>query len=443
VESGRVVASTAVAEPSDHASALASAFLAGPWRSQELKLRGREVFGKTPRWLGRLADGVVEVYHRAPADRPRELAQVIDALLAERRIRAIPPVRRWQFFEPEMGRMRWAVRPIATVGELGDFVEADPGHLAWIADTRGLERSAPSEQLRNYRYTWDVRTHATARVLERPKYELKRVQRLILREILDAIPPHEAAHGFRRGRSVVTHAAAHTGNRVVLRFDLESFFASVDGGRVFGIFRAAGYPERVAYVLTALCVNVVPRVEWASVPVPGDPGLLDAHRRLGRRLATPHLPQGAPTSPALASLVALGLDRRLTGLAARFDATYTRYADDLAFSGGARLLAGAHTAQAAVAAIARDEGFAVNRRKTRLMTNAGRQKLCGVVVNRRPNVARRDYDTLKAIVHNAAQHGPAGQDRASLLGRIAWVESVHRERGARLRREFDRIDWPG
>ena len=89
-----------------------------------------------------------------------------------------------------------------------------------------------------------------------------------------------------------------------MRLDLEDFFASVPAGRVFGIFRTAGYPEAVAHVLTALCPTVVPATEWARIPRPSDPRQVQRHARLGRRLATPHLPQGAPTSPALASLAA-------------------------------------------------------------------------------------------------------------------------------------------
>jgi RNA-directed DNA polymerase len=341
-----------------------------------------------------------------------------------------------------MGRMRWPVRPLQNISELAEFIDADIGRLQWLADARCWERHVPAEKLRNYRYTWHERSPSVVRLIERPKVELKRVQRLVLREILDALPPHEAAHGFRRGRSVVSHAAAHTGNRVVLRFDLEHFFASVYGGRVYGIFRAAGYPESVSHALTALCVNVVPQAEWHRAPVPDDPRLLAAHTRLGLRLATPHLPQGAPTSPALASLAALGLDRRMSGLAARFGGTYTRYADDLAMSGDARLIRAAPRIRAAVAEIAREEGFRVNGRKSRLMTNAGRQELCGVVVNKHPNVSRYEYERLKAIVHNAARRGPDGVARERLLGRIAWVESVNPRRGAKLRRTYAAINWP-
>jgi hypothetical protein len=430
-----------VADASAHATALARAFLAGDWEHELLLARGIAVFGRRPRWLGRLVAGVLELYHRPPLDRPRELAEVVDVLLHERGVRAVPRVRRWYVFEPAMGRMPWPVPPLATLGDLAGFVELEAGRLQWLADARGWERSAPLDLLRNYRYAWHARERSTVRVIESPKPELKRVQRLILHEILDLVPAHDCAHGFRRGRSVVTHAASHSGRRVVLRFDLEHFFASVVGGRIYGIFRSAGYPETVSHALTALCVNVVPQAEWAAVPRPADPRLLEAHARLGARLAAPHLPQGAPTSPALASLAAFGLDRRLAALAARFDATYTRYADDLAFSGERNLAAAARAIRAAVGEIARDEGFRVNDRKSRLMTRAGRQELCGVVVNTHPNVARRDYDRLKAAVHRAATRGSHGVDRAQLLGRIAWVEAVNPQRGARLRRRFEQIDW--
>jgi len=72
----------------------------------------------------------------------------------------------------------------------------------------------------------------------------------------------------------------------------------------------------------------------------------------------------------------------------------------------------------------------------------------GIVVNERPNATRREFDRLKATLHNCAEHGAASQNRAGhpdfrahLLGRIGWVGSLNPERGARLRGEFDRIRW--
>jgi GNAT superfamily N-acetyltransferase len=357
-------------------------------------------------------------------------------------------VRRWLVAELAMVRRPWPVPKLASLRAVASHLEVSDGQLAWLADVRGLERTVADEKLRHYRYGWLPRHGGPPRVIERPKARLKGLQRRVLHDVLDWIPAHDAAHGFTRGRSARSNAAAHTTRRVVMRFDLEDFFAAVCAPRVYGIFRAAGYPEPVAHTLTALSTNTVPIEEWAAVPRPTVPTLIQAHHRLGRRLATPHLPQGAPTSPALANLAAFALDRRLAGLAAALDATYTRYADDLTFSGSSRLLHQGERIRATVATIAREKGFAVNTRKSAVTTRAARQRVCGIVVNEHPNVARHEYDQLKAILHNAARRGPSGENRAGvpdfrahLLGRIAWVESLHPGRGAKLRSAFARIAW--
>lgn len=83
---------------------------------------------------------------------------------------------------------------------------------------------------------------------------------------------------------------------MVMSLDLEDFFASVPQAAVVGIFRTAGYPSAVARTLAGLCCTRVPRAIRAAVPPGGDP---PAKWRQSRRLSAPHLPMGAPTSPAL------------------------------------------------------------------------------------------------------------------------------------------------
>jgi retron-type reverse transcriptase len=324
----------------------------------------------------------------------------------------------------------------------------------WLADVRGLERSVDGERLRNYRYRWLARRHGLPRLIEAPKLRLKEIQRWVLHQILDHVPPHDAAHGFTRGRSVLTHAARHTGQAGVLRMDLRDFFATISARRVFGIFRTVGYSRPVAHALTGLCTNTTAQMAWAALPGPRDPALVQQRFWLGRQLATPHLPQGAPTSPALANLAAFGMDRRLTGLAAAFDLIYSRYADDLTFSGPGLTGRRSRTVAGMVARIARAEGFTINPAKSNLRTAARRQTVTGVVVNERLNVTRGEYDRLRATLHRAALHGPgavtlngaagAGGDldlQAHLRGRVAWVSSLNPGRGEKLTRLLDAVDW--
>jgi len=447
--------------------ALAAAFLAGSWTEEALVRRGGEVLAPRPRWLRSVVRTVLRAHHRPPLDAPRELAARISAAL-ERPQPASAPAPRVvgvRTFTPAMGRRRFGVPALASTADLAELLGVSSGTLAWLADVRSLERRAGDERLRNYRYGWVARANgAPVRVIERPKARLKAAQRLALHELLMCIPAHPAAHGFVPGRSATTHAALHAGRRVVLRFDVEDFFAGVAAGRVWAVFRAAGYPEAVAHALTGLCTNVVPVHEWAAVPpipIGGPSGdaassaarratlaAVTAHHRLGRRLATPHLPQGAPTSPALANLVAHRLDRRLSGLARSVGATYSRYADDLVLSGDRELQRRLRATRAAVAAIVADEGFVLHPGKSQLMHRAGRQRVCGMVVNVAPNLAREEFDRLRAILHDAATHGPEHANRAGLpnfrahlTGRVAWTASLNPARGARLRAQLAAIDW--
>ncbi|KAB1915652.1 hypothetical protein F8274_03065 [Micromonospora sp. AMSO31t] len=192
------------------------------------------------------------------------------------------------------------------------------------ADQAGLPCGVRSRSLRgNSGKDHSPRHHTTG-----AKSRLRALQRRLLAEVLGRIPVHLAAHGFVPGRSAHTFAAAHAAQPVVVRIDPLGFFTHIPATRVHGLFRTAGYPEPVAHTLTGLCTTRTPHPVLRRAPT----GLPHRATRLAA-LGTGHLPQGAPTSPALANLCAYRLDRRLTGLADAFETTYTRYADDLAFSG--------------------------------------------------------------------------------------------------------------
>jgi hypothetical protein len=345
--------------------------------------------------------------------------------------------------------LAWHHHPVADLPDqaaVARLLDVDLGELAWFADVRRLERTA-GEPLRHYRWHVVQRPHGV-RLLAAPKPRLKEAQRRLLRHVLAPIRVHDAAHGCVPGRSVRTALAPHTGADVVLRMDLEGFFAGIAAERVHGLLLGpAGLPEPVAHVVTGLVTTVVPGQVWRALPRPAGIEARERHQRLGARLAVPHLPQGAPTSPALANLVCYRLDRRLAGLAAAFGATYTRYVDDLTFSGGTALGRGRFAEL--VTAVVTDEGFRVNAAKTSAVSAARRQSVLGAVVNVRPTLPRRERDALRALLHNCATHGWAGQTRAAdpatfrdhVLGRVAWAASLDPVFGARLSALAARIDW--
>jgi hypothetical protein len=263
--------------------------------------------------------------------------------------------------------------------------------------------------------------------------------------ILEKIPPHPAVHGFVKRRSIKTFVAPHVGQRVVLRMDLRDFFPTFGGVRTQNLFRTLGYPEAVADLLGGICTNAAPRDIWNGIAAELGPVGVGEARRL---YARPHLPQGAPTSPALANISCFQLDCRLAALAKSAGASYTRYADDLAFSGGEEFEKGVERFGLHVAAILLEEGFAVNHRKTRVMRQGMRQHLAGLVTNQRPNIARPDFDLLKAVLTNCIRLGPESQNRESRLrfrahleGRVAFVEMINPGKGKRLREIFERISW--
>ena len=214
------------------------------------------------------------------------------------------------------------------------------------------------------------RRGGSARLIESPKWKLKQIQRHILHGILDHIPPHAAAHGFRPKHNVLSFVSAHLRHEVVVRLDLKDFFPSIPWRRVHGVFLTAGYPGEMASYLTALCMNRAAECVWQDFPQYGSYQDRLAHESLYGRA---HLPQGAPTSPALANLAAYRLDCRLQGLAAACGAAYSRYADDLLFSGDVEFASRVRRFLPQVKPSFSRKNFTPHPHKTRIMRQSQRQ----------------------------------------------------------------------
>ncbi len=272
------------------------------------------------------------------------------------------------------------------------------------------------------------------RTLAAPHKKLKAVQHSILSNIVSLLPVTDAAHGFAVGRGIVSNANLHVNKTVVVNLDLENFFPTIVFPRVRAVFERYGYSGSVATILALLCTEC-PRaaVTYAGVKYEAATGPRG-------------LPQGAPTSPALSNQVARKLDKRLLGVAAKLGLTYTRYADDLTFSGGDELTSKTGWLLAKVRHIAQEEGFAVNEKKTRVMRRSMAQTVTGVVVNDKPSVSRDELRRLRAILHRAKTEGLEAQNREGrpnfrdwLVGKIAFVSMVRSDVGAKLKAALDAL----
>ncbi|WP_158925248.1 reverse transcriptase family protein [Acidisphaera sp. S103] len=422
------------------ANNLAARLLAGPWTQEAIAIVIDAVLG--PVDLRARADLITDVAALAEATYPPTPQALTTYLVRSRSFkphpeRPIPAVLAPPRFAPTPPFAGLPIPALATQGDLAAWLGQSPEQLDWLADERRRHSRVTRPPLRHYHYTFASKRTGAPRLIEAPKPRLKAIQRRILREILSPVPTHPRIHGFVAGRSCLTGAQIHAGEAIVATFDLTQFFPSIGLPRIHGLFRSLGYPWAVARRLTGLCTTTTPS---GVFPDPQHPD-----HALYR---VPHLPQGAPTSPALANLLAWTLDRRLDGLARSAEANYTRYADDLAFSGDEAFVARIDRFRRTVETILEEEGFALNTAKTRIMPRSTRQRVTGIVVNEHCNIGRAEFDTLKAILHNCTRTGPAAQNREAipdfrthLDGRIAWVEQVNFPRGLKLRRLFDQIDW--
>jgi hypothetical protein len=426
-------------------NALAKAFVSGEATPDAIAERSAKVLGRRWRWLRPLAVRYLRVMAADFHPRQRDVASFLIADegfgKASGKHRRKLKIDNWlqepARMQPVPAAQDWELPRIETAGELASWLDISLGDLEWFADLKNLGRRHGESRLRHYCYRVLWKDAASVRLIEAPKRRLKTLQRRILTAILERIPLHDAAHGFRKGRSIRTFCAPHVGRRVALKMDLRDFFPAISGARIQGLFRTMGYPETVADLLGGLCTTSAPREIWNGVD-------WSIQTLYGRR----HLPQGAPTSPALANFCAYHVDCRLNGLAKAVGARYTRYADDVAFSGDAEFARCVERFSLRAAAILSEEGFTVHHRKTRIMRRSVRQHFAGLVVNERLNVRRADFDELKAILTNCVRHGAASQNRlahpefrAHLQGRVAFLASVHADKGRKLERLFEQIKW--
>ena len=312
-------------------------------------------------------------------------------------------------------RKRWARTPtVAVAYEIAVTLSPrDSRYLLALCTQRAISGNARQSGTAFdalYRTVQIPKRSGGTRNVNEPNPALKRLQRRFLANGFDHVPLHPAAHGFRKGRSILTNAKPHAGKPVVLNVDVEGFFPST----------------RYAHILHA-CNELAGGI------------LSPAARYVVADLCSYQgaLPTGAPTSPAIGNIVLRAADASIAKAMERFGVAYTRYADDLTFSGSGEIVGGLRFVEKVLGQL----GYNLNRKKTNIFRRGRRQMVTGLVVNVEPHVPRRIRRRIRAAAHRAGQGSEVhwkGQPMSvpELEGRIAFLQMVHPEEGAKLKEQM-------
>lgn len=194
-------------------------------------------------------------------------------------------------------------------------------------------------------------------------------------------------HGFRKKLSIQSNALCHINGNILLNVDLKDFFPSINFGRVRGFFMKNSFFHLNEKVATLIAQIVCYKNE---------------------------LPQGAPTSPVIANLLATPMDVRILNLAKKNGVFYTRYADDLTFSTKLKIFSEdflivtktlEYSLGKKLKKIIQDSGFVINENKVRMHLKQSKQTVTGLVVNKKVNVDRKYYKLLRAQCHSLFTRG--------------------------------------
>lgn len=284
----------------------------------------------------------------------------------------------------------------------------DLGHLAaHLGRTEKYIASTINSTSNHYRTFEIPKRKGGTRQITAPYPALLECQQWINSKILSRIDLHPAVNGFVRRKSIVTNAALHVAHAELLKIDIKDFFPSIPIARIIAVFRQLGYAPNIAFFLARLCC------------------------------VHDSLPQGASTSPQLSNIVFFKSDVRLDALAKRFGLTYSRYADDLIFSGE-------HVPRGLTRyakAILQDEGFKINRDKTRYCRTGDRKIVTGILLSEgrlrvpvsfRREVTRDVYYIKKfGYLSHATKkkiRDPYYLDR--LMGRLNFWKQVEKDNGS-------------
>ena len=235
-----------------------------------------------------------------------------------------------------------------------------------------------------------------------PDALLRTIQRNLLHHVLEEFQLSEFASAYTKGTSIVDNARPHVGAKLVLKLDIQDFFDQITWILVYqNAFPGTHFPPAIRKMLTEFCC------------------------------VRDRLPQGAPTSPTVSNLVMRPFDVHMGEWCREREIRYTRYCDDLTFSG----VFAPEEVIRKVRGFLQVYGFELNRKKTRVLGRGNAQSVTGIVVNEKAQVSRAYRRKLRQEVYLfdrygiKTEEGPKNdeKERMRLLGKMRYVLSVNPE----------------
>ncbi len=266
-----------------------------------------------------------------------------------------------------------------------------------VNELRFLAFSRKNSKISHYKRFKVAKKTGGFRLISAPMPRLKKAQHFILENILNKVSVHEKAHGCVQKKSIVSNATLHVNKGVVINQDLQNFFPSVTYKRIKGIYKALGYSEQLSVVFALLCSE--PKV--LDVSLLGE----NYYAQRGERF----LPQGSPCSPAITNVLCRNLDFRLDGLAKKYGFTYSRYVDDITFSGNAEQFPKITAILKYSKRIIKEENFTLHPDKLRVMKRNQRQEVTGIVVNEKVNINKKSLKRFRALLYQIENEGLEGK----------------------------------
>ncbi|WP_291728750.1 reverse transcriptase family protein [Bernardetia sp.] len=314
-----------------------------------------------------------------------------------------------------------------------------------ISELRFLAFQRSVSKVSQYHSYFVSKKSGGKRLISAPKPKLKSAQNWIKTNILDKVEISQNVHGFVKERSILTNAKPHQNKNIVISLDLKDFFPSISYKRVKGLFQKFGYSEQLSTIFALLTtfnetdkLNVDGEVYYAQ--------------KVDKKTGKTHrfLPQGSPASPAITTLIAYKMDKRLEGLAKKMGFTYTRYADDLTFSSNLDLNKETDKIIGSllyfVKKVVESEGFEIHTDKTHIMRKGRQQKVTGIVVNQNSEqklgIDRKTVRKFRAFLHQTSKTGwktdenhkdkkwgTAQDPKQAALGFASFIKMVDEEKG--------------